>query len=91
LKNIAGAKSRAKERAKEGDESPWDASIARAAVMVNVAYWLSSSVNSRRRHTTILYEVRHKERSHLGWDGSEGKFDLVYLELVQTFMSGQVT
>jgi hypothetical protein len=91
LKNIADAKSRANERAKEGDENPWDASTARPAVMVNVAYRLSSSVNNRRRHTTILYEVRHKTRFHLGWDGSEGKTDLVYLELVQTFMSGQVT
>jgi hypothetical protein len=84
--NIAGTQARAKERGEDERE----VSTARPGVMVRAAYKLAGS--TRPRHTVILYEVRRKPSdASLGWDGSEGKTDLVYLNLVQTFMSGQVT
>lgn len=86
---IAEAKTRARERGED------EAEVATAwpGIMVRAAYKLAGSTNAR--HTVILYEVRTKftgqaSANPLGWDGSEGKTDLVYLNLVQTFMSGQV-
>jgi hypothetical protein len=58
-------------------------------IMVCATYRLAGS--HKPRHTVILYEVRHIDDKHMGWDGSEGETGLVYLKLVQTLMSGQVT
>jgi hypothetical protein len=76
------------ELAKQPDRE-WDGATANPGIMVCATYRLAGS--RKARHTVILYEVRHIDDKHMGWDGSEGKTDLVYLKLVQSLMSGQVT
>lgn len=76
------------EIAKQTDPE-WDGSTRHPGIMVCASYRLAGS--SRLRHTVILFEVRHIDKKHLGWDGSEGETGLAYLKLVQTFMSGRVT
>jgi hypothetical protein len=83
--NIAVARARAAER---GDDES-EGSTAWPGIMVRAAYKLAGS--SKIRHTIILFEVRTNFIGHRGWDGTSGKTELVYLDLVQTFMSGQVT
>jgi hypothetical protein len=84
-KQITDAKIRAKERGE--DESEW--SKERPAIMACATYRLAGS--SKPRHTVILFEVRHTDDKHLGWDGSVSETPRGHLKLVQTFMSGQVT
>jgi hypothetical protein len=67
----------------------WDGSTARPGIMVCATYRLAGS--RKPRHTVILYEVRHIDDKHMGWDGSEGETGLVEFRLVQSLMSGQVT
>jgi hypothetical protein len=71
------------------DSPEWDGTTANPGIMVCATYRLAGSRKSR--HTVVLFEVRHIDEKHMGWDGGEGETGLVYLKLVQTFMSGQVT
>jgi hypothetical protein len=63
--------------------------VARPAIMACASYRRAGS--PKRHHTVILFEVRHTYEGHLGWDGSADETNVVFLKLVQTFMSGQVT
>jgi hypothetical protein len=83
--NIAAAISRAKKYG--DDESEWV--TAWPGIMVCASYKLSGS--KKNRHTVILYEIRHENPEHPGWDGSEADANGGYLKLIQTLMSGQVT
>jgi hypothetical protein len=50
--------------------------------MVCATYRLAGSRKSR--HTVVLFEVRHIDDKHMGWDGTEGETNLVELKLVHT-------
>lgn len=78
----------AKARAAEDKDADWDGSRAYPAISACVTYRLAGSHKSH--HTMVLFEIASLEKKDsLGWDGSEGTTDLIYLKLIQTFLSGQ--
>jgi hypothetical protein len=85
--NIAEAAKIVIEHGRPADGAPIN--VARPAIMAFATYRLAGA--SRRHHTAILFEVRHTDDQHFGWDGSVWETPSEHLRLVQTFMSGQVT
>jgi hypothetical protein len=55
------------------------------------AYYTFPAAPDGFRHTTLLVEMRQKDRTFAGFDGSERGFDPKALELAQTITGGEVS